>query len=159
MGQAVDQDDEIELLTLLIEDWDRLQYQLKDLDPIFLVKELMAEHNMKATILAELLEITPSALSNILNYRRRFSASHIRTLSVHFRIDQSFFNKVYPLEYPKPAVKVAHVAENQAALARPAIRTKRPISHLDKMMSTKSSPAKKASTPQSKKAGFARKTK
>lgn len=159
MGQAVNQGDVIELLTLLIEDWDRRQYQWMDLDPVGMVKELMKEHKMKATTLAEKLDITASALSNILNYRRRFTADHIRILSTLFCIDQQFFNKVYPIEYPKQEVKAILVADSPGSLASPAKRARGPVTPLEKSRRPNPSMAKKASKTQAKRIVSPRKTK
>jgi HTH-type transcriptional regulator/antitoxin HigA len=39
-------EDEIELLTLLIEKWDEEQYQIPDLDPIEIINQLMIENNI-----------------------------------------------------------------------------------------------------------------
>jgi len=46
-------EDEIELLTLLIEKYDEEHYQTPELDPIELPKSLMEEHKMKAKDLVE----------------------------------------------------------------------------------------------------------
>ena len=47
--------DEIELLTLLIEKWDNEHNTFNDSDPIELLKFLMIEHNLKAKDLANIL--------------------------------------------------------------------------------------------------------
>ena len=50
--------DEIELLTLLIEKWDSENNTLKDSEPIELLKSLMADNNLKSKDLANILGLT-----------------------------------------------------------------------------------------------------
>lgn len=159
MGQSGNHAEEIELLTLLIEDWDRRQYQLMDLDPVMMVKELMADHKMKAAALAEKLDMTPGALSNILNYRRRFTAHHIRILSALFCIDQHAFNKEYPLEAPPTSVKPALVADRSMGYTRAAKRGKGAVSRMKPDRGTIPNPLKKPAAIQPRQADSARKTK
>lgn len=90
-------EDEVELLTLLIENWDRRQNKEVDSDPVEVIHLLMKEHGLKATQLASLLGLSPGALSNILNYRRRLTADNIRFIANHFKIKQEILNKAYPL--------------------------------------------------------------
>jgi antitoxin component HigA of HigAB toxin-antitoxin module len=45
--------DEINLLTLLIETYDKQKSHFRNLDPVQLLKSLMAEHHLKAWILLE----------------------------------------------------------------------------------------------------------
>jgi HTH-type transcriptional regulator/antitoxin HigA len=71
---------------------------------------------MKAAELAELLGLSKGALSNILNYRRRFTSTHIRILAARFRISQEALNRSYPLaaeaSYPAPP-PLATAAEDE----------------------------------------------
>ncbi|TFH21140.1 MAG: ArsR family transcriptional regulator, partial [Bacteroidia bacterium] len=56
-------DDEIDLLDLLIEKWDRDHSTLGELDPVELLKSLMEDHNLKAKDLAEILGLTKGTVS------------------------------------------------------------------------------------------------
>jgi HTH-type transcriptional regulator/antitoxin HigA len=89
--------DEIELLTLLIEKWDAEHNTFEELDPIPLLHSLMADHNMKAKNLIEVLEISKGYMSDILNYKKGLSKDVIRKLADYFKIDQKVFNKPYRL--------------------------------------------------------------
>ena len=88
---------EIELLTLLIEKWDTEHNSLNDLDPIGLLKALMNEHNLKAKDLVEILGLSKGTISKILNYNKGLSKDTIRKLSDYFKITQEAFNRPYRL--------------------------------------------------------------
>jgi len=90
-------EDEIELLTFLIEKWDEDHNNMKDLDPIELVKALMVENNLKAVHLANTLGLSKGTVSKILNYHKGLSKETIRKLSDHFGISQEAFNRPYQL--------------------------------------------------------------
>lgn len=87
--------DEVELLTLLIEKWDNEHNSLMDLDPIELLKSLMTENNMKSKDLVEILELSKGTVSKILNYQKGLSKETIRKLADYFKISQEAFNRPY----------------------------------------------------------------
>jgi len=89
--------DEIELLTLLIEKWDAEYNSFDDLNPIELLKALMNEHNLKAQDLVDILDITKGTISKILNYHKGLSKDTIRKLSDYFKVSQEAFNRPYRL--------------------------------------------------------------
>ena len=89
--------DEIELLTLLIEKWDSEQNTFEDSNPVELLKALMAEHNLKAKDLVELLNLSKGTISKILNYHKGLSKDTIRKLSTYFKVSQETFNRSYKL--------------------------------------------------------------
>ena len=91
-------EDDIELLTLLIEKWDEEQYQVPQCDPIQIIKALMDEHNLKATDLKEILSLSKGTVSKILNYQKGLSKETIRRLSEHFKLSQETFNRPYVLK-------------------------------------------------------------
>ena len=93
-------EDEIELLTLLIEKYDEEQYQLPEFDPIELLKSLMSDHKLKAKDLTEILGLTKGTVSKILNYQKGLSKETIRKLSEHFKLNQEAFNRPYRLKDP-----------------------------------------------------------
>ena len=89
--------DEIELLTFLIENWDEEHNTFKDLNPVELIKALMAEHNLKVNDLIDLLGLSKGTVSKILNYHKGLSKDTIRKLSDHFKVSQEAFNRPYQL--------------------------------------------------------------
>ena len=90
-------EDEIDLLRLLIEKWDSENNSLDDLNPVELIKALMAENDLKAKDLAEILGLSKGTVSKILNYHKGLSKESIRKLSAYFNITQSAFNRPYKL--------------------------------------------------------------
>lgn len=89
--------DEIELLTLLIEKWDIEHATINDSDPIVILKSLMEEHNLKAKDLVEILELSKGTISKILNYHKGLSKDTVRRLSDYFKLSQEAFNRPYKL--------------------------------------------------------------
>lgn len=96
-------EDEIDLLTLLIEKWDEEHNTFEQSDPIELLKYLMEENNLKAKDLANLLQVSKGLVSDILNYKKGLSKEIIRSLSDYFKVSQEAFNRFYEL---KAAVKI-----------------------------------------------------
>ena len=93
-------EDEIELLTLLIEKYDEEQYQIPEFDPIQILKSLMTDHKLKAKDLTDILSLTKGTVSKILNYQKGLSKETIRKLSDHFKLSQEAFNRPYKLKDP-----------------------------------------------------------
>jgi HTH-type transcriptional regulator/antitoxin HigA len=89
--------DEIELLTMLIEKWDTDHNSFEDLNPIELLKALMDEHDLKAQDLVDILDLSKGTISKILNYHKGLSKDTIRKLSDYFKISQEAFNRPYRL--------------------------------------------------------------
>jgi HTH-type transcriptional regulator / antitoxin HigA len=89
--------DEIELLTLLIHQYDEGQEAVLEKDPIELIKSFMSDHKMNATDLVDLLNISKGYVSDILNYKKGLSKEVIRKLSDKFKVRQEAFNRPYPL--------------------------------------------------------------
>ena len=89
--------DEIELLTLLIEKWDNEHNSLMDLNPIELLKSLMSEHKLKSKDLVEILGLSKGTVSKILNYHKGLSKETIRRLAKYFKLSQEAFNRPYKL--------------------------------------------------------------
>ena len=69
-GITKDVQDEIELLTLLIEKWDAEHSTLNELDPVELLHSLMHDKKMKAKDLVEILGVSKGLVSDILNYKK-----------------------------------------------------------------------------------------
>lgn len=87
--------EEIELLTLLIEKYDADHNSFDDADPIELLRSLMKDHKMKAVDLAKLLNISEGLISDMLNYKKGLSKETIRILSERFKLNQEAFNRPY----------------------------------------------------------------
>jgi len=86
---------EIELLTLLIEKWDKEHNTFNELDPIQLLMSLMNEHKLKSKDLVKILGVSKSLVSSILNYRRGLSKENIRVLAEYFGLSQEALNRNY----------------------------------------------------------------
>ena len=97
--QESDQNEDlIELLTLLIEKWDNEHYVSPESDPIELLKSLMTEHGLRAKDLAIILNLSKGTVSKILNYHQGLSKETIRRLSEYFCLRQEAFNRPYKLK-------------------------------------------------------------
>lgn len=93
-------EDEIELLTFLIEKWDDEHSTLTKTDPVEMLKYLMDENKMNAKTLAGILGVSKSTVSEILHYRKGFSKEIIRKLADRFKVKQEAFNRPYKLISP-----------------------------------------------------------
>lgn len=90
--------DEVELLTCLIEKWDQEHNSFEDVNPIELLRSLMDEHKLKPKDMVEVLGVSKGLVSDILNYKKGLSKKIIRTLSMHFNLSQEAFNRPYKLK-------------------------------------------------------------
>ncbi|HED37717.1 MAG TPA: helix-turn-helix domain-containing protein [Ignavibacteria bacterium] len=90
-------EDEIDLLTLLIEKWDIEHNSFEDVNPVELIKSLMEANNLKAKDLVEILGLSKGTVSKILNYQKGLSKETIRKLSDYFKVSQEAFNRPYKL--------------------------------------------------------------
>lgn len=87
--------DEINLLTLLIETYDKQKSHFRNLDPVQLLKSLLAEHRMKAADLARKLQVSEGLISDILKYKKGMSKKTIRAIAELFKMQQEAFNRPY----------------------------------------------------------------
>ncbi len=92
-----DKQEEIELLTLLIEDWDERNRLSPKLDPVEILQSLMDEHQLNQSELADIAEVGKSYISEIINHKKRMSKKVIRNVSGHFKIRQEALNRPYEL--------------------------------------------------------------
>ena len=110
--------DEIELLTLLIEKYDAEHSSFDDADPIELLKSLMKDHKMKAVNVANLLDVSEGLVSDMLNYKKGLSKDTIRILSERFKLIQEAFNRPYELKVViNPKFKPAEIMNPRKKLA------------------------------------------
>lgn len=85
--------DEIELLTVLIEKWDKDHKSLLEVDPIILLRSLMKEQNLRSRDLVEILNVSKGLVSDILNYKKGLSKAVIKNLAEYFKVSQEAFNR------------------------------------------------------------------
>ena len=90
--------DEIDLLTLLIEKFDEENNTFNESDPITLLRSFMQDHHLKPQHLVEILGISKGYVSDILNYKKGLSKEVIRKLADHFKVRQEAFNRTYSLK-------------------------------------------------------------
>jgi HTH-type transcriptional regulator/antitoxin HigA len=79
-----------DLLTLLIEDFEKQVYALKAASPLEALHELMRANNLKQKDLVDVFG-TPSIVSEVINGKRRFTTTHIRKLSQRFHVSPELF--------------------------------------------------------------------
>lgn len=110
-------EDEMELLTFLIEKYDEEHRNFEILEPIPLLKSLMKDHKMKAVDLANLLNVSEGLVSDMLNYKKGLSKETIRILSERFKLNQEAFNRPYELKGNiKPKLKHSKVTRSRKKL-------------------------------------------
>jgi len=93
--------DEVELLTYLIEKWDAEHNTFNDTDPVQLLTALMKERELKAKDLVKILKVSKGLVSDILRYKKGLSKEIIRALSTYFHVSQEAFNRPYKLKVPE----------------------------------------------------------
>jgi len=102
--------DEIDLLTLLIEKWDEDHNTFKEVDPIQLLLSFMEDHHLKPKDLSEILNVSKGYVSDILHYKKGLSKDVIRILSEYFKVSQEAFNRLYKIKSPvRSSLKRARV--------------------------------------------------
>ncbi|WP_256014268.1 helix-turn-helix domain-containing protein [Desertivirga xinjiangensis] len=89
--------DEIDLLTLLIEKYDEDNNNFQETDPITMLRSFMEDHHMKPQDLTTILGISKGYVSDILNYKKGLSKEIIRKLAEYFKVRQEAFNRPYKL--------------------------------------------------------------
>ncbi len=87
----------LELLILLVSDYEDKHYSIPDPDPIEAIKFRMEQLNMTSKNLGELLGYKERA-SEILNRKRRLTLDMIRKISTHLGIPSATLIKEYELQ-------------------------------------------------------------
>jgi HTH-type transcriptional regulator/antitoxin HigA len=82
--------DLVDLLTLLIEDFEEKHYQLPKASPIEVIIFLMDQHGLKQKDLTDVFG-TPSIVSEVLNGKRDLNKEHITRLSKRFHVSPELF--------------------------------------------------------------------
>lgn len=79
---------EIELLTVLVEKWDQDHNTFEDVGAVKMLRTLMNERKMASKDLSKLLNISSSEAADILADKKRLSKTAIKKLSEHFKTSQ-----------------------------------------------------------------------
>ncbi len=80
----------IELLTVLIEDFESKAYPIQDAEPIEVIRHLMKEGKLRQKDLLDVFG-TESIASDVLNGKRELTKEHIRRLSQRFGVSPAVF--------------------------------------------------------------------
>lgn len=97
MEPTTEIEDLIEVIELVISEYNERMFSVADSDPISFLKDLMETHNLNQQDLCEILGISKSSVSLIMNYQRGLSKDVIRKLSAHFSMKHEAFNRPYTL--------------------------------------------------------------
>lgn len=90
--------DTIELLELLIDNYDQKHINPVHLNPVELFRELIREYGKDQIEFAQEIKISPQLISDILNYRRNISKKTALKLADFFALKEESFLKYYDLE-------------------------------------------------------------
>jgi HTH-type transcriptional regulator/antitoxin HigA len=93
----------VELLTLLIEDFEEKNYSLPPATPRDIVRHLMESNGLRQADLVDVFG-AESTVSEVLNGKRDLAKSHIEKLSHRFNVSPELFFEQRPK--PSPGVKV-----------------------------------------------------
>src|SRR5579862_9045820 len=75
----------IELLTVLIEDFETKNYPVVEVGPLDIIRHLMEEHQLRQKDLVDVFG-TESIVSDVLNGKRDLNKDHIKRLSERFKV-------------------------------------------------------------------------
>lgn len=150
-----EEEDVVDLLTVLIERWDAEHNTFDELDPVVMLRSFMEDWKMKSVDMAKMLSVSPSLISDVLNYRRGFSKEMIRKLSERFKVDQKLFNRPYALANSKGKGKAKKATSKKAAKAPVKKNAKAPVKKAAKpkaasktlLKASAKAPAKKPAKP------------
>ncbi len=97
--------DEIDLLELLIEDYDNRTIESigikEDMNPVEILQYLMDENQLTKAELARQLNVSRQLITEILNYKRNISKKMVAKLSDRFKMQQRAFSRAYELKGKK----------------------------------------------------------
>ena len=104
--------DELELLELLIEDYDQRLMRKKNsgLNPVELLRTLLKESNTKQSDLSKSINVSRQLISDVLNYRRNLSKEMINKLSKFYSMNQESFSREYLLKPTKIKSKKKNIS-------------------------------------------------
>jgi len=93
--KSKDQRDELELLNLLIRDYQDRIWKSENPDVIFILKELMRDQGYKASDLAKKIGVGKSFISEVLNKKKSISLSLAGKLAAVFAVKRDLFLEQY----------------------------------------------------------------
>ena len=101
--------DELELLELLIDDYDNRMSEKKyrDLNPVELLKILIKSSDKTQKEIAIDLGISKQLISDVLKYRRNISKKLVKKLATYFAMNEEAFSKSYALKNEDSLSQVA----------------------------------------------------
>jgi len=85
--------DEIDLLTLLIEKYDEAHNPFHQLSSGAILKSLLIDHKMKSVDLANILGVSEGLVSDMISEKKAISKKNMLLISKHFKVNQHFFNQ------------------------------------------------------------------
>jgi HTH-type transcriptional regulator/antitoxin HigA len=80
----------IELLTVLVQNFESQEYSVPDASPAAVIRHLMDAHELRQKDLVNIFG-TESIVSDVLNGKRNLTAEHIRKLSARFSVSPAVF--------------------------------------------------------------------
>lgn len=89
---------ELELLSLLINEYEQRTSPTLDLNPIELLKSLLDDVEGSNANFARSIDISPQLLCDVLNYRRSISKNLVIKLANRFKMQQEAFSRPYELK-------------------------------------------------------------
>jgi len=102
MKDAKKYTDEIDLLELLIEDFDNRTIESigknEDMNPVEILQYLMEENKLSKAALARQLNVSRQLITEIVNYKRNISKKMITKLSERFKMKPIAFSREYELK-------------------------------------------------------------
>eukprot|EP01023_Acetabularia_acetabulum_P019960 TRINITY_DN20280_c1_g1_i1.p3 TRINITY_DN20280_c1_g1~~TRINITY_DN20280_c1_g1_i1.p3 ORF type:complete len:153 (+),score=28.96 TRINITY_DN20280_c1_g1_i1:408-866(+) len=98
--QIIDADDEtlndeLEALTLLVENYETKEFPIEEPDPIQVIRFHMTQMGLKQVDLARYLGLNRGRTSELLNYRRPLTLDHIRRIYENLQIEPSLLVAKY----------------------------------------------------------------
>jgi len=91
--------DEIELLELLIEDYDQriMREKSEELNPVELLRSLLIDSSITHSELSKSINVSRQLISDVLGYRRNISKEMMIKLAKYFSMSQEAFSREYNL--------------------------------------------------------------
>ena len=110
-------DEEIELLELLIEDYDQRMMDAKGdgLNPVELLRSLIRDGNMTQSELAKSIQVSKQLISDVLGYRRNISKDLMIKLSNFFSMSLAAFSREYDLAANRGSLDVENRLSSQTS--------------------------------------------
>ena len=98
--------DEIELLEILIDEYDNRETPFKrEMNPVELLGSILEEEQISKSELARELGTSRQLMSDILRYRRNISKEMVMKLSTYFKMRPEAFSRPYQLKNYKPKAR------------------------------------------------------